>query len=512
VNSDEVSKIEQQIIHLMLRHREAVQTVANSTLRVEQFQPENRYLVDAAITAESRNVTLTRLSFRQHLEMQGLGKIDVINNEAAYNKCRTLPGVKLDDIHALIDKKRVHWVDSEVVRELARYKERREEDPVAAAEEMAERVKATVEDTKQTTAYTFVITESERFTEEWWTRIDKKRTEDEEIIKCGLPEFDDAMGIGLSPEALTVLVGEPGGYKTTSLVNMAHGLRDTGWDVSFFPLEMPYMEMYDKFSSLGSGVPFFKIARPKKYMTDADAEQIRAWQEKKRAMKGRLAMLEVGERTTVSVLRSQIERHLALHKPRVIVVDYVANLVPDKQRKEGNHLEIGDMLKDLIKMGKPGVIHDLGFHVITAAQTSREALKRLRTTRGTDKMTFAVEDVGDSSWYGRDATNIIGLVKDPARPTERLHAVIAKTRWGYAPDSPIYNNGNTKSVIGIRADIGKFFSLSDSTWTAETSGNMLELVANGPKKPVVENSLDFDEDNDAIYKPDNTSFDTDVWG
>ncbi len=157
--------------------------------------------------------------------------------------------------------------------------------------------------------------------------------------------------------------------------------------------------------------------------------------------------MEAPERIPVSYLRREVEKHIERFKPDVVIVDYIANLVPERgSNPNRNDLQIGDMLKDLRQMGRPGGmgIHKEGFAVISGAQINREGLKRYRKS-GSVKGSFFSEDIHGSHQYSADADNIFGQMKD-MNNSDRLHMFVIKTRYGRG----IFPNGSTKTSLEVQ--------------------------------------------------------------
>ena len=71
-----------------------------------------------------------------------------------------------------------------------------------------------------------------------WAKDMKTNPEKYRGCCCGISTIDERTNGGFRPGHLTVFVGRPGGYKTTMLLNIAHGLWNAGYDVLYVSLEM----------------------------------------------------------------------------------------------------------------------------------------------------------------------------------------------------------------------------------------------------------------------------------
>lgn len=477
-------KLEKQIIHLMLHSREATAAVAESAVRINHFNPSHQYIVEALIDAEARNAGLTSLSFGTFLESRHLPTKTIISQKTLFNECRhAVEGVKQDDLHALLEKKRIAYVGERSVSLLHDYQANREKDAIYAAKELVEQMKAVLDETEQSSNITFNDIMSDDFWTQWESELQDKRTKEVSRTICGLPEFDSVMGVGFDPETLTVICADVGGFKSTTMLNIALNI----WkihkkDVLFVGLEMPKNRLMDKIMSREARIPFDYFQNPKNVFTDEHMEKCRVVRNELKGdgdNPGKFVLLEFGERTTVNQIKRQIEKHLTHFKPCVVVIDYIANLEPeaDKRRRDRNDLEIGDMLKALMKMGKPGSVSKEGFGIVTGAQLNREALKRMKTYRGdATKYMFSSEDIQGSHQYSADATSIFCLYPDPANKN-RLFVFPVKNRYG----KKIYPDGSNKAALDVRPDINLIESPTNVTWKSDADNNLLVKTVNPPK-------------------------------
>ena len=156
-------------------------------------------------------------------------------------------------------------------------------------------------------------------------------------------------------------------------------------------------------------------------------------------------MQDPGE-TTVYAIQKHIERNIDRVKPKLVVIDYVANLAAHKDRYGRNDLEIGDMLKTMRQMGK-----DLGFAVISGAQLGREALKRIRQAGANkDKPTINSEDIRGSHEYSADADNIYAQLKSTSQPNQLLDLYCVKARNGVVT----FEDESNRAVLEVYPQFG----------------------------------------------------------
>ena len=293
---------------------------------------------------------------------------------------------------------------------------------------------------------------------------------DEEIVKCHIREIDETSVIGFAPGTLSLFCADVGTFKTTIMMNVGVNLwKKSNKNVLFVPIEMPLKPYEQKLISCAAGIPFEKLIRPgllEKGDLDFIKKEIDSWKD----IEGKHYLMEsLEDRVKVSTIRREIKKHIEIFEPDIIVVDYVANLVPDAVRNGRNDLEIGDMLKDLQHMGKPGVVSEKGFAIVSAAQVGRDALKR--AIKDKDNISFTSSDIRGSHEYAMYATNIYVQWKDSDLPNEKLWIAPIKCRYGKTS----YSDGTNKSALDIKPEINRISSFNID-WTANSSEQILEKV------------------------------------
>jgi intein/homing endonuclease len=260
-------------------------------------------------------------------------------------------------------------------------------------------------------------------------------------------------------------------HNSTIMLNLGINIYKNGYDVLFVPLEMPREKMYEKFLSNLSEVPFERIEHPT-LLDDEELAKINNITESlQKPSESHFYIMETYERIPVSIIRREIEKHVDVFKPRVVIVDYIANLTGEANReKERDDLLIGNMLKDLRTMGRAGAIHKDGFAIITAAQIGREALRRIRRSSA-NKVSFHSEDIRGSHEYSADADNIYAQMVDEAQPNERLMIFPLKCRYG----KKTFANNSNRAVLEIKPEVSLIKSIEDE-WIGHNRENIMKKV------------------------------------
>lgn len=285
---------------------------------------------------------------------------------------------------------------------------------------------------------------------------------------CGIKAIDVATK-GFRNGQLTVFVGAHGGYKTTTMLNVAYGLWERGYDVLFVSLEMEgnivqlklwcratgevsYSKAYgglfshpddwktlEKMEADLSSAPqeergklMAEIERYKSVLIKGrgreDAGVIEKCVQKfENSRKNRLKMLDSDQSRKIKL--SQLDRWLREHartfKPNVVIVDYLDLVDPENPNPNRPDIGYGDICKMLRAMGR-----QLGFAPITAAQLKRSAWKRLREMGldNPEKAQLDTDDIGSSHQIGADADNVFMLWRRAGNTTIQIFT--CKARYG----------------------------------------------------------------------------------
>ncbi|MBT6048306.1 MAG: AAA family ATPase [Candidatus Scalindua sp.] len=399
--------------------------------------------------------------------------MDVISQEALYNRINlNIANVNENDFYHLKSKIVEHHVTKNIISYIDRYRLNvTDKGGLFAAKDFISslmRMEMDDEDGKRKTIYEDLRDYYPQFIQ---NLRDKAARGDADIISCGIREIDYAMVVGFAPGTLTLFCGDVGAYKSAMMMNVAVNIwKDQGKKVLIVPLEMPRDKWVQRMISRETKIPFDKIEHPNQ-LTKEEWDKLEG---QDAIIKGndQFYIMETAERIPVSFLRKEIEAHIDIFKPDVIVVDYIANLIPEAGSNNArNDLQIGEMLKDLRQMGKPKMgIHENGFAIISGAQIGREGLKRFRKT-GAIKGSFHSEDLRGSQEYSADADNIFGQMKDPNN-NGRLHLYDIKNRYG----TGVFPNGSTKTSLEVQGNIG-LIEGDNKDWITEVSQeNILEKI------------------------------------
>ena len=179
----------------------------------------------------------------------------------------------------------------------------------------------------------------------------------------GFKQLDGITG-GFRKGQVIVIGAATKGGKTSMAVNMASRIANAGEPVGVISLEMSAGELFDRFVASYGGVDISVLSKePTK--TDISAISRAANQ---------AALLPVYIRDEGNVnplqLRAAMRRMCAVHKCRVVVVDYIQLLSPT-DRKESREQQVAETSRTLKQLAK-----ELGITIIALTQLNAEGASR----------------------------------------------------------------------------------------------------------------------------------------
>lgn len=416
-NKTEHIETERKVIHLMLKHRDVVDEMLDAQMGVQIFDPIHQPLVEAIYQAyvdSSNRRLLTREAYREYL-LNRPEKIDVMLSMTIFDKCLVGVYAKADDLVVL--KKQL--IEIFVVRKsrviFEEYSnECKKLGYVQSSQNLVDKFNEVLSlmETRRT-----IFASVADLKDEWLERLIDYREQPEKAVRCSIPEIDDAVNIGFRAQHLTLFVAAPGGHKSNVMLNVALNLVESNYPVLFIPLEMDRLDLINRIVANRADVSGTALSNPE-LLTQEEIDRIR---ESELWLKtGRLYILDADERTSVATLRREIEKRAMVFKPSVVIVDYVDNLQSDVRYGQ-RHIEIGEILKSLRFLGKK-----YGFHIISAAQMGRAAIKALR--EGNEDAVDSTAIHG-SHQYSADSDTIFALMSAKNEPG-KIKMLVLKARHG----------------------------------------------------------------------------------
>jgi len=447
---DNSIKEQKEYISLLLKNKLLVEDWINSTLGQEYFDKQFYYIINAIIDAYEKDSILTRKYYNLYLDKFISKKKDRLAQEHLFNQIYILNS-KVDEFVYLQQKIIDLYLDSSSYSLIEDFhKIRDQKGNKFAIQNLLDGFNSLMGDVDAPSIFYESIGS---YADQYWKEAEKI-DEDSEPIKCWIKEIDSVIGSqGFFPGTLSLFTADVGAFKTTMMMNIGLNIwKYSKRNVLFVPLEMPRRLYMQRLISRETGIPYHKLLK-REYMSDEEWKLATQTTEKWKDLDHNVYIMEsMEDHVKVSVIKQAIKKHIEIFKPETVIVDYIANLVPDFVRKDRNDLEIGEMLRTLQNMGKPGVLHEKGFSVISAAQLGRDALKRARKEK--EKIGFYSEDVRGAHDYSMYSTNMFGQWKD-LNQNDQLWIMPIKCRYG----KTTFDDGSAKTRLEVRPEIGLIKSI-----------------------------------------------------
>ena len=342
-----------------------------------------------------------------------------------------------------------------------------------------------------------------------WLKDMKESPEKYRGWKCGIDPIDSKTQ-GFSPGQLTIFVGAHGGFKTTTMINVAYGLWERGRNVLYVSIEMPKDLMCLKMECCMTGLSYAKLWSMMKMSEPEDRIRLKdvenrlvgtnlSKDEVEKLEKERLRLAEVLKETAegdedsvvikreharrasrknklevvkfdsskikLSHLEKWLDEHEADFKPDVVVIDYLDLCEPEVPTPDRTDIGLGDVCKAMRAMGNRRHLS-----VITAAQMKRSAWERLRKfgIDNPEKSQLDTDDISGSHMIGGDADNVFFLWADLSRT--KLRILTAKSRYG--------EKDNTKGeTVQVDADLCRIGTNLDDIKTQTLQRGMGDAMA-----------------------------------
>jgi replicative DNA helicase len=524
MNKKQTIRDERELIHLLLHKKEAIDRFFDYGLESKSFSDENSPIVSYILEAYDRDgVLLTRNAFKEKIKHHKSPK-EKISEELAFNSCYAASAV-MDDFPMLVKKIVDYNISIRTNKALEMFnKMSKKEGDVFAIRGLMNDFDDILKGTSNLDGKSYYedIRVLSKQQVQYIEDVRAGKIKEDPLILSGIDEIDYAMVTGFEKGTLTLICADVGGYKSAMMLNIGLNVWNNGFDVLFVPLEMHRDQMWRRACAREARIRLDLITKNVKDLNDEQMEKILKMNEAWESNPAKFYMMQEPGNTTVLKIQRQIERNIEIIKPKLVVIDYVANLEAHKNRYGRNDLEIGDMLKTMRQMGK-----DLDFAVLSAAQLGRKALERVRKSGADrDKTTINSEDIRGSHEYSADADNIFAQLKHPHQQTELLDIFCVKSRNG----PTVFPNGKSRSSLFIRPEYGLITTgeygerISDDPENDEDNntctGNIYDLMDKTEKDGVtVDGGVEepdnlYDtvvEDNSDIEKSCDDSEDSDEW-
>lgn len=492
---------ERELIYQLLHDKDAIDKFYNFGLTKDNFSEENCNVVSFLLEAYNRdNVLLTRKSFNEKLKTYKVPK-ERISQELAFNSCYATKS-NPNDFPFLANKIIEHNVKALTGESIINFKKNKSlKGYIPAIKTLVDDLSGILDGVVVNKGQSYYddirVLSKERI--QYIEDVRAGKIEEEPLILSGIREMDYTMVNGFEKGTLTLICADVGHYKSSMMLNIGLNVWKGGNNVLFVPLEMTKEQMWRRACSRESKVRSELITRKVKDLSDDQMEKIKKMDSVWDSYPSKFFIMEDPGNTTVIKIQQRIEKNIEIFQPRLVIIDYVANLESHKERYGRNDLEIGDMLKFMRQIGK-----DKGFAVLSGAQLGRTALARIRKT-GTNRDNASInsEDIRGSHEYSADADNIFAQLKSTSQPNELLDIFCVKSRHG----PTVFENGKIRATLEIHPEFGLITSphYGEMLGENEVEGNAYsydedlgEMIDKTETDIVLNNNKMFSE-QDAMY-------------
>ena len=422
-------EIEEKIIHLMLSHVDVVHEMADNHISVDFFSSKHKNIIDS-IFGEAMDVA----GYRRHLTLdtyrslmldrlgQQNKKNELLAELNTYRRCQLgVKSVTRDDLGNLRRQLVDNYISRQTSSFIKTYTEQFEKQGHGpSAKVLYDNLGNLLDVSDAKVAQTVWMDDAK---DDFMGHLDSLKKDAGKHISCGIEEIDKPMTYGFKKGHLTLFAADVGNHKTNMLINVSLNIYlKKKVDVLYIPLEMEAMEVLQRIVANQSQVDLSKLSHPER-LSKEETDKISkcmSWNKHDH----RFAILDVNESITVSFIRRHIEKMASYFKPKIVVIDYLTILEPDVFHRGRNDLELGDIAKTLFMLGRK-----YGFHVISAVQLGRQAIRSMRDQG--DNATLDSTALRGSHDLGAHATNVFAMEKVQDEQ-DKLRLYVIKSRHGLA--------------------------------------------------------------------------------
>jgi len=432
---------ERELIYLLLHSKSMVADFLDSNLTIEHFDKNHSFILDCIVDCFDVGVILTRETFCEKSKSLKSAK-DRISNEMIFNSC-SIAKAKEDNFPTLVNKLLDYNIEKSINTALKHFGKQVDDNKLKAVGDLSDDLHNILAGNASISEKIFYedITSLTEKNIQYIEDVRSGKIVEPPPILTGIREIDDTMVVGLKDGTLHLFCADVGHFKSTIMMNIGLNVWEAGNNVLFVPLEMDKDQIWERIYSRESGVKNELITKNRKDLSDDLVAKLKEVKCKHSKRDARFFVMQEPRRTDVISIQRQIERNIKNFSPKLVIIDYVANLEPHIKRTDRNDLEIGDMLKTMRHMGKT-----LGFSVISGAQLGRPALLKIRKAGANrDKVTLGSEDIRGSHEYSADADTIYAQIKSTSQPNQLLDLFCIKSRGG----ATVFKSGDTRATLEV---------------------------------------------------------------
>lgn len=178
----------------------------------------------------------------------------------------------------------------------------------------------------------------------YWGHVDNRR----EMMPTGFERLNEALGGGLEPQRLLVLLGAPGSGKTTLANHFAAHIADSGRPVVYATSEDSPLALLAKTISRRSGINYKAVLRGQADMKASIERALQDYSETTAAQ--RLLYVDATLSSELEEIRAHARAHFEQHKSAgqgVLVVDYLQRLARGQQAFRQGNMELRNAVTNM---------------------------------------------------------------------------------------------------------------------------------------------------------------------
>lgn len=391
-----IGDMEYSILELLFKNNDLFKELK---LTSEMFFDENiRKIIEYAdeqnkfdtndIVAESK----TNKNFVSH---QFLHNMLYRDNDFVYNFSRYQ--------YALLDNYKAYKIN-EVIQKMQKIQSQKDIDYLAKQLEHYKGL--TIEETDRTT----------QIGDEALTKLYDENP-DSDVIKTGYRNLDNMIK-GFKLKTMTIIGANPSVGKTAFSLNLMWNILKNGYDVTFFSLEMPGVDMFSRLASRIKSIPSRKI-RDKNLTT----EEIESVSQVYSALRNH-KYFHVNDNSNITTRDIRNSASIESDKPKIIFIDHLTFIKPINEKVD-KRIQIADISRQLTTIAK-----EYNVAIVCLAQLSRSNKQRQ------DKRP-EMSDLQESGNIEQDAHTILMIHRDDYHDIEQMNneksetkIIVAKNREG----------------------------------------------------------------------------------
>lgn len=218
---------EQKIIHLMLTNKSALDEIVDSGVSIDFFDKNHQKLVKFILKdflSSNRSRLINRESFKKSLSKND----NLLHELNIFDMCLVGITSEIEDLGFLKNELLENYAGRQVNEALKKFNADAKTNGYQYAVKNLTDSLYSVSDTSLTNEITFSSLTDLK--DEYFKIVKEEKLNPAEIIRCGVPEIDDAINVGFRPGHLTIFVADVGSHKCVTgdcLLHCGDGTRKT---------------------------------------------------------------------------------------------------------------------------------------------------------------------------------------------------------------------------------------------------------------------------------------------